>query len=257
KKNRYLLPVPQINILNGGSHADNNVDIQEFMIVPAGCPSFSEAIRTSAEIFHQLKKILKEKGYNTSVGDEGGFAPNLRSNTEAIEVILESIQKAGYQPARDVFLALDAAASEFYIDGKYVFHKSDGSEKTSEQIVDFYKDLVNAYPIISIEDGCAEDDWEGWTLMTQELGKKIQLVGDDIFVTNLERFQMGIQQGIGNSILIKLNQIGTLSETIQVIDNAHKNDYTTVISLRSSGLKFGLWSGDINRRLGFLTPRKK
>jgi len=233
KKNRYLLPVPQINILNGGSHADNNVDIQEFMIVPAGCPSFSEAIRTSAEIFHQLKKILKEKGYNTSVGDEGGFAPNLRSNTEAIEVILESIQKAGYQPARDVFLALDAAASEFYIDGKYVFHKSDGSEKTSEQIVDFYKDLVNAYPIISIEDGCAEDDWEGWTLMTQELGKKIQLVGDDIFVTNLERFQMGIQQGIGNSILIKLNQIGTLSETIQVIDNAHKNDYTTVISHRS------------------------
>jgi len=194
KKDRYLLPVPMINILNGGSHADNNVDIQEFMIVPTGFSRFSEAVRASSEIFHQLKKTLKEKGYNTSVGDEGGFAPNLRSNEEAIDVILESILKAGYQPGKDIYLALDSAASEFYKDGKYVFHKSDGSEKTSDQMVDFYKTLVNSSPIISIEDGCSEDDWEGWAFLTKELGNKIQIVGDDIFVTNMDRFQQGIQK---------------------------------------------------------------
>ncbi len=233
KRKDYTLPVPQINILNGGTHADNNMDIQEFMIVPAGLSTYSKALRAGAEIFHQLKKTLKTKGYNTSVGDEGGFAPNLRSNEEALELILTSIQNAGYVPGKDVFLALDVAASEFYIDGQYVFKKSDGSQKNIDQMTDFYKNLVKNYPIISIEDGFSEDDWEGWKILTDELGQKIQLVGDDIFVTNLKRFKRGIEQGIGNSILIKLNQIGTLTETLDTISYAHQNSYTTVISHRS------------------------
>jgi len=233
KREKYILPVPLINILNGGSHADNNVDIQEFMIAPAGLPSYSEAIRAGAEVFHHLKKTLKTKGYNTSVGDEGGFAPNLGSNEEALELILQSIQNAGYAPGKEVYLALDVAASEFYIDGKYVFKKSDGSEKTIDQMIDFYLTLVDKYPIISIEDGFDEDDWDGWKIMTDELGKKIQLVGDDIFVTNLDRFKKGIANGIGNSILIKLNQIGTLTETMDTIFYAHENGYTAVISHRS------------------------
>jgi enolase len=203
------------------------------MIAPAGLPSYAEAIRAGAEVFHHLKKTLKTKGYNTSVGDEGGFAPNLRSNEEALELILQSIQNAGYAPGKEVYLALDVAASEFYIDGKYVFKKSDGSEKTIDQMIDFYKDLVEKYPIISIEDGFDEDDWDGWKIMTDELGKKIQLVGDDIFVTNLERFKKGIANGIGNSILIKLNQIGTLTETMNTISYAQENGYTAVISHRS------------------------
>lgn len=233
KREEYILPVPLINILNGGSHADNNMDIQEFMIAPAGIPSYSEAIRAGAEVFHHLKKTLKTKGYNTSVGDEGGFAPNLGSNEEALELILQSIQNAGYAPGKEVYLALDVAASEFYIDGKYVFKKSDGSEKTIDQMIDFYKALVDKYPIISIEDGFDEDDWDGWKIMTDELGEKIQLVGDDIFVTNLDRFKKGIANGIGNSILIKLNQIGTLTETMDTISYAHENGYTAVISHRS------------------------
>ncbi|MCJ7680599.1 MAG: phosphopyruvate hydratase [Candidatus Aminicenantes bacterium] len=234
KKNEtYLLPVPMINILNGGSHADNNVDIQEFMIVPFGLPTFAEAIRAAAEVFHNLKKILKRKSYSTSVGDEGGFAPHLKSNEEAVDVILESIVQAGYSPTRDISLALDAAASEFFRDGAYVFDKSDGSRKSAEEMVAFYKKLVTSYPIISIEDGCAEDDWEGWALLTRELGHTIQLVGDDLFVTNRERFQKGIDRGITNSILIKLNQIGTLTETVSVIRQAHENGYSSVISHRS------------------------
>jgi len=233
KREDYLLPVPQINILNGGSHADNNVDIQEFMIAPVGIPNFSEAIRASAEVFHHLKKILRKKGYSTAVGDEGGFAPNLKSNEEALELILESIEDAGYKPGKDIHLALDAAASEFYSDDNYVFKKSDGSKRSSVEMVEFYQNLVENYPIISIEDGFAEDDWEGWKLMTDALGDKIQIVGDDIFVTNLERFKKGVNQGIGNSILIKLNQIGTLSETTETVRFAHKNGYSAVISHRS------------------------
>lgn len=233
KRGSYRLPVPQINILNGGSHADNNVDIQEFMIVPAGSLNFSEAIRMSAEVFHHLKKILQKKGYNTAVGDEGGFAPNLKSNEEALELILESTQKAGYEPGKDIYLALDVAASEFYTDKKYLFKKSDGSKKSSGEMITFYQSLVQKYPIISIEDGFAEDDWEGWNLMTEVLGHRIQLVGDDIFVTNLERLKKGVNQGIGNSILIKLNQIGTLSETIETVRYAHQKKYSTVISHRS------------------------
>lgn len=233
KREDYLLPVPLINILNGGSHADNNVDIQEFMIAPVGSPNFSEAIRASAEVFHHLKKILRKKGYSTAVGDEGGFAPNLKSNEEALERILESIEDAGYKPGKDIHLALDAAASEFYADDKYVFKKSDGSKRSSAEMVEFYQNLVENYPIISIEDGFAEDDWEGWKLMTDALGDKIQIVGDDIFVTNLERFKKGVSQGIGNSILIKLNQIGTLSETTETVRFAHKNGYSAVISHRS------------------------
>jgi enolase len=233
KREDYLLPVPLINILNGGSHADNNVDIQEFMIAPVGSPNFSEAIRASAEVFHHLKKILRKKGYSTAVGDEGGFAPNLKSNEEALERILESIEDAGYKPGKDIHLALDAAASEFYSDDKYVFKKSDGSKRSSVEMVEFYQNLVENYPIISIEDGFAEDDWEGWKLMTDALGDKIQIVGDDIFVTNLERFKKGVNQGIGNSILVKLNQIGTLSETTETVRFAHKNGYSAVISHRS------------------------
>ncbi|TET67681.1 MAG: phosphopyruvate hydratase [Candidatus Aminicenantes bacterium] len=233
KRKNYLLPAPQINILNGGSHADNNVDIQEFMVVPAGTPNFAEAIRAAAEVFHHLKKILRKKGYSTAVGDEGGFAPNLKSNEEALELILESIQKAGYKPRKDIFLALDVAASEFYVDKKYIFKKSDGSKKTIDQMIDFYKSLLDNYPIISIEDGLAEDDWGGWKILTDELGHRIQLVGDDIFVTNMERLKTGIKKGIGNSILIKLNQIGTLTETIETVKYAHEKGYSTVISHRS------------------------
>ena len=233
KRKSYHLPAPQINILNGGSHAPNNVDIQEFMIVPAGSPNFCEAIRMAAEVFHHLKKILHKKGYSTAVGDEGGFAPNLRSNEEALDLILESIQSAGYKAGKEIFLALDAAASEFYMDKKYVFKKSDGSKKSSDEMIHFYQSLVEKYPIISIEDGLDEDDWEGWHLMTEALGRQIQLVGDDIFVTNLERFKKGVDQGIGNSILIKLNQIGTLSETIETIQYAQQNGYSSVISHRS------------------------
>jgi enolase len=233
KKEEYTLPVPLINILNGGSHADNNMDIQEFMIVPSGAASYTESIRVGAEIFHHLKSTLKSRGYNTSVGDEGGFAPNLKSNEEALDLILESIQKAGHVPGKDVFLALDVAASEFYMDGKYVFKKSDGAQKTVDQMIAFYNNLVKRYPIISIEDGLDEDDWEGWKILTDELGKKIQIVGDDIFVTNMERFKKGVKNGIGNSILIKLNQIGTLTETINTIKYAQEKGYTAVISHRS------------------------
>ncbi len=233
KKTKYRLPVPLINILNGGSHADNNVDIQEFMIAPAGSSSFREAIRMSAEVFHNLKKILKAKGYSTAVGDEGGFAPNLKSNEEALELILESIQKAGYRAGKDVYLALDVAASELYSDKKYVFKKSDGSQRSSEAMVQFYQSLVAKHPIILIEDGLAEDDWEGWKVLTDELGRKIQIVGDDIFVTNLGRFKKGVEKGIANSILVKLNQIGTLSETIATVQYAHQKGYSVVISHRS------------------------
>ncbi len=232
-KDEYLLPVPQINILNGGSHADNNVDIQEFMVVPAGMPSFTEAIRTAAEVFHNLKKTLKKKGYNTSVGDEGGFAPNLRSNEEALDSIMESIHNAGYQPGKDVFLALDVAASEFYNDGRYVFKKSDGSERGVDAMNAYYENLLRLYPVISIEDGFSEDDWSGWENMTRTFGDRIQIVGDDIFVTNLARFKQGVGQGIANSILIKLNQIGTLTETIETVRYAQSHGYTTVISHRS------------------------
>ncbi len=233
KKEEYTLPVPLINILNGGSHADNNVDIQEFMIVPSGASSYTESIRVGAEVFHHLKSALKSRGYSTAVGDEGGFAPNLKSNEEALDLILESIQKAGYGPGKDVFLALDVAASEFYMDGKYVFKKSDGSQKSVDQMIAFYKNLVERYPIISIEDGFDEDDWEGWKILTDEMGKKIQIVGDDIFVTNMDRFKKGVETGIGNSILIKLNQIGTLTETMNTIRYAQENGYTAVISHRS------------------------
>ncbi|MFA5779882.1 MAG: phosphopyruvate hydratase [Elusimicrobiota bacterium] len=234
KLNDYVLPVPMMNILNGGSHADNNVDLQEFMVFPKGAKSFREALRYGTEIFHNLKKVLKDKNYNTSVGDEGGFAPNLNSNEEALEVIIEAIKKAGYVPGRDIFIALDPASSEFYKDGKYILEgeKSD-KIKTSEQMVNFYENLVGKYPIVSIEDGLAEDDWDGWKLMTDKLGKKIQIVGDDLFVTNVERLQRGINTKTANSILIKLNQIGTLTETIDTILMAHKAGYTTVISHRS------------------------
>ena len=233
KKDKYRLPVPLVNILNGGSHADNNVDIQEFMIVPAGSPSFSEAIRAVAEVFHNLKKILKQNGYSTAVGDEGGFAPNLKSNEEALDLILESIQKAGYSQGKDIWLALDVAASEFFEDNYYVFKKSDGSRKNTGQMLEFYQALVKNYPIISIEDGFAEDDWDGWNALTKALGHKIQLVGDDIFVTNIERFQEGINRNIANSILIKLNQIGTLTETTATVKLAQEKGYSTVISHRS------------------------
>jgi enolase len=230
-----VLPVPMMNILNGGAHADNSVDPQEFMVAPYGARNFSEALRMGAEIFHTLKSVLKKKGYSTSVGDEGGFAPNLKSNEEAIEVILESITKAGYAPGKDVGLALDPAASEFYDKGrkKYVFKKSDKSERTSEQMIDFWANWVKQYPIISIEDGMAEDDWKGWKMMTDVLGRKIQLVGDDLFVTNTERLARGIKEGVANSILIKVNQIGTLTETVEAMQMAASAGYTSMVSHRS------------------------
>ena len=231
--NANRLPVPLINILNGGSHADNNVDIQEFMIVPAGAKSFREALRMSAEIFHNLKAILKKRDLSTAVGDEGGFAPDLKSNEQAIEFIMESIEKAGYKAGKEIYLALDVAASELYEDGKYVFKKSDKSKKTSDQLIEFYINLIDKYPIISIEDGLAEDDWKGWENLTCELGKRIQLVGDDIFVTNPQRLEEGIKRGIANSILIKFNQIGTLTETINTINLAKEAGYNTILSHRS------------------------
>jgi len=227
------LPVPLMNIINGGAHADNNVDLQEFMIVPHGAPSFSESLRIGVETFHALKQVLRQRGYGTAVGDEGGFAPNLKSNEEAIEVILEAIGQAGYQPGTDISLALDAAASEFYRDGYYVFKKSDGSRRKAAELVDLYTAWVDRYPIVSIEDGLAEDDWEGWSQLTQVLGGRIQLVGDDLFVTNVARLQAGLDQGVANSILIKLNQIGTLTETLGAIRLAMAHGYTCVISHRS------------------------
>ena len=231
--NAKILPVPMMNILNGGKHADNNVDLQEFMIVPVNTKTFADALRMGAEIFHSLKNVLKKKGYNTAVGDEGGFAPSLKSNEEAIEVILEAIEQANYKAGKDVYVALDPAASEFFEKGKYYFHKSDKSKKTPEQMVKFYEKLVKQYPIISIEDGMAENDWDGWQIMTEALGRKIQIIGDDIFVTNTEIFAKGIEKGIANSILIKLNQIGTLTETLDCVEMAKRAGYTTVISHRS------------------------
>ncbi|SKA73054.1 enolase [Clostridium sp. USBA 49] len=230
--NAKVLPVPMMNIINGGKHADNNVDLQEFMIMPAGAPSFSEALRMSAEVYHALKANLKAKGYETGVGDEGGFAPNLKSNEEAIQVIIEAIEKAGYTPGKDIYIALDPASSELFEDGKYNL-KGEGKVLTPEEMVNFYVDLVNKYPIISIEDGMAEEDWEGWKLITEKLGNKIQLVGDDLFVTNTERLQMGIERKTANSILIKLNQIGTLTETLNAIEMAERAGYTAVVSHRS------------------------
>lgn len=229
----HLLPVPMMNVLNGGVHADNNVDIQEFMIVPWGAPSFAEALRMGSEVFHNLKAVLKAKGHNTNVGDEGGLAPDLSSNEEALEVIVEAISKAGYIPMEDVAIALDPAASEFYRNGLYILKAEEKSEKTYEEMTEFYTRLVEKYPIISIEDGLAENDWKGWKYLTEALGKKIQLVGDDIFVTNTKAIQKGIESGIANAVLIKLNQIGTLTETMEAIEMSHKAGYKTVISHRS------------------------
>jgi enolase len=227
------LPVPMMNILNGGAHADNNVDFQEFMVMPVGAESFSEALRWGVEVFHTLKGALKKRGYNTAVGDEGGFAPSVKSNVEAIEVVLEAIQQAGYKPGEEIAIALDPAASEFYQDGRYVFKKSDKSAKSSDDMVRFWAKWANDYPIVSLEDGLSEEDWDGWQNLTKELGSKIQLVGDDIFVTNIQIFAEGIEKGIANSILIKLNQIGTVSETLDAIDLGRRNGYTSVISHRS------------------------
>jgi len=228
-----LLPVPMMNILNGGAHADNNVDFQEFMVMPVGASSFSEALRWGVETFHTLKSVLKKRGYSTAVGDEGGFAPSLKSNVEAIELVIEAISQAGYTPGEQIAIALDPAASEFFKDGIYVFKKSDKSTHSSEEMVRHWADWVGKYPIISIEDGLAEDDWAGWKLLTRELGEKIQLVGDDLFVTNTRRLSRGIKEGVGNSILIKVNQIGTVSETLDAIEMARSNGYTSVISHRS------------------------
>ena len=231
--NAKELPLPMMNIINGGAHADNNVDIQEFMIMPAGAINFKEALRMGAEIFHALKGVLKSKGYNTAVGDEGGFAPNLKSNEEALEVIMEAIVKAGFKPGEDVLLALDVASSELFKDGVYTLANEAQPKKTPVELIDFYENLVNKYPIISIEDGMAENDWDGWKLLTERLGKRIQIVGDDLFVTNPKILKEGIDKGIANSILIKLNQIGTLTETLDAIEMAKRAGYTTVISHRS------------------------
>jgi enolase len=229
------LPVPMMNILNGGSHADNSIDIQEFMVMPIGASSFSEGLRMGTEIFHQLKKVLKSKGYSTNVGDEGGFAPNLKSNEEAIETVLMAIEKAGYKPGEDIVIALDAAASEFYLEEEklYHFHKSSGKKLSSEEMVAFWADWTSKYPIASIEDGLFEDDWTGWKMLTDKLGSKVQLVGDDLFVTNTSRLRQGIDQGIANSILVKVNQIGTMTETIEAVNMATRNAYTSIISHRS------------------------
>ncbi|MFN0171512.1 MAG: phosphopyruvate hydratase [Bryobacteraceae bacterium] len=229
-----LLPVPMMNILNGGAHADNSVDMQEFMIAPYGASRFSEALRMGVEVFHTLKKVLKARGYSTAVGDEGGFAPNCKSNEEALEVVLEAISQAGYRPGEDIGVALDPAASEYFKDGRYIFKKSDKSERSSDQMVAFWADWVAKYPyIISIEDGMAEDDWAGWKTMTDALGHKIQLVGDDLFVTNTSRLNRGISEGIANSILVKVNQIGTLTETLDAMETAAKAGYTAMVSHRS------------------------
>ncbi len=225
-----VLPVPLMNVINGGVHADNNLDVQEFMLVPLGFPSYSEALRAGVEVFHHLKKVLKEKGYATNVGDEGGFAPALEKNEEALELLLFAVEKAGYRPGREVALAIDAAASEFYQGGRYRF---DGRELSAEELVGVYEDWVSRYPIVSLEDGLAEDDWAGWKVLTERLGEKVQLVGDDLFVTNPERLKRGIEEGVANAILIKPNQIGTLSETLETIRLAHRAGYRTVISHRS------------------------
>ena len=233
--NANTLPIPMMNILNGGSHADNSIDFQEFMIMPVGAPTFREGLRMGAEVFHNLRAVLKKGGYSTNVGDEGGFAPNLKSNEEALTVILQAIEKAGYKPGQDVCIALDPASSEYFLTDENVYHlhKSTGEKLTPAQMVDYWKTWVDKYPIISIEDGMAEDDWDGWKLMTDVMGDKIQLVGDDLFVTNVKRLQMGIDKGVANSILIKVNQIGTLTETIDAVNLAYRNAYTAVISHRS------------------------
>lgn len=231
--NANILPVPMMNIINGGAHADSNVDFQEFMVMPVGASSFAEALRWGTETFHALKSVLKAKGYNTAVGDEGGFAPSLKANAEAIEVILEAIGKAGYKAGEQIAIALDPATSELYDNGKYVFKKSDKSAKTSEQMVDFWADWCRQYPIVSIEDGLAEDDWAGWKLLTDKIGNKIQLVGDDLFVTNTARLARGIDSGVGNAILIKVNQIGSITETLEAIEMARRNGYAAVMSHRS------------------------
>jgi len=230
-----LLPVPMMNILNGGAHADNSVDVQEFMVIPLGAPNFHEALRWGVEVFHNLKTVLKKNGYSTAVGDEGGFAPNLKSNEEALERVLQAVTAAGYKPGDQISIALDPASSEFYDRGskKYVFKKSDNSARSSEEMVKFWENWVRQYPIVSIEDGLAEDDWDGWKILTRELGKKIQLVGDDAFVTNPKIFARGIAEGIGNAILIKLNQIGSVSETIEAVEMARKAGYASIVSHRS------------------------
>lgn len=230
--NAKTLPTPMMNILNGGEHADNNVDIQEFMVMPVAAPTFKEAVRTGAEIFHSLKKVLKAKGYNTGVGDEGGFAPNLKSNEEALETIVEAIEAAGYKPGEEVKLAMDVAASEIYEDGKYNL-KGEGVVRTSAEMVDWYEEMVNKYPIISIEDGLDENDWDGHKMLTDRIGDRVQLVGDDLFVTNTKKLSQGIKQGVGNSILVKVNQIGTLTETFNAIEMAKRAGYTAIISHRS------------------------
>lgn len=233
--NANTLPIPMMNIINGGSHADNSIDFQEFMIMPVGAPTFTEALRMGAEVFHSLKSVLKKAGYSTNVGDEGGFAPNLKSNEEAVTTILTAIEKAGYKPGVDVFMALDPASSEYFLpeENVYHLHKSTGDKLTPSQMVDYWKNWADKYPIISIEDGMAEDDWDGWKLMTDVLGNKIQLVGDDLFVTNTKRLQMGIDKGVANSILVKVNQIGSLTETINAVNLAYRNSYTAVMSHRS------------------------
>ena len=231
--NAKELPLPMMNVLNGGSHADNNVDLQEFMIMPVGANTFGEALRMGTEIFHNLKAVLQDRNYNTAVGDEGGFAPDLRSNEEALQVLIEGIERAKYIPGDEVLLALDPASSEFYKEGVYRLEAEEEPDKSPEAMVDFYAKLVDKYPIISIEDGMAEDDWEGWELLTQAIGEKVQLVGDDLFVTNTNRLQQGIDKGIGNSILIKVNQIGTLTETLDAIELAKRFNYTAVVSHRS------------------------
>jgi len=231
--NARVLPVPMMNILNGGKHADNNMDIQEFMIVPIGAASFAEALRMGAEVFHNLRSVLKSKGYNTNVGDEGGFAPNLKTHEEALDLIMEAIKKAGYEAGRDIYLALDPAASEFYTEGKYILRSEGGAKKTHDEMIELYSNFSSKYPICSIEDGLSEEDWEGWKKLTKKMGNKIQIVGDDIFVTNTEILVKGIEQGIANSILIKVNQIGTLTETLNAIEMARMHGYTTVISHRS------------------------
>ena len=230
--NAKVLPVPMMNIINGGSHADNSVDLQEFMIMPVGGKTFSDSLQMCSNVYHTLKKTLLNKGYSTAIGDEGGFAPDLKSNVEAVEIIIEAIKAAGYEPGKDIFIAIDAASSEYYKDGKYVL-EHEGKTFTAEEMVSFFEDWVNKYPIISIEDGMAEEDWEGWKLLTDRLGKKVQLVGDDLFVTNTERLSKGIEKGVSNSILIKLNQIGTLTETLNAIEMANRAGYTAVVSHRS------------------------
>ncbi len=233
--NANILPIPMMNIINGGSHADNSIDFQEFMIMPIGAPNFSTAIRMGTEVFHHLKNVLKSKGYSTNVGDEGGFAPNLKSNEEAIQVVMQAIEKAGYKPGEDIFIAMDAASSEFYLADEKVYHfkKSSGDKLSSDQMVSFWEDWTKKYPLISIEDGLAEDDWNGWKKQTEVLGNKVQLVGDDLFVTNVNRLKQGIDNGIANSILVKVNQIGTLTETINAVNMANNASYTAVMSHRS------------------------